>query len=115
MALNASNGCRQAAQWRIERQRVGPNALSRTVRFEPQYGQAMASSGVAFAPAFRTGSDRRPETAGGGAKPDWVSFSRPAAEIRSVVQGVANETMTSIGTPRRASRSWMALRISSTA
>ena len=41
--------------------------------------------------------------AGGGAKPDWRSFSRPAGEIRSVDQGVANDTLvpnhSKFGTP----------------
>ncbi|HYN68610.1 MAG TPA: hypothetical protein VEX41_00175, partial [Candidatus Eisenbacteria bacterium] len=89
----------------MDRQRVGPNALSRTVRDEPQYGQLAGSSMVTGGATLRTDSDRAPVVGGGGAKPDRRSFSRPTAEIRSDVHGVAKDTMTSTGTPSVDSRS----------
>jgi hypothetical protein len=36
IGLNASNGWRHAAQWRIERHCVGPKTLSSVVSAEPQ-------------------------------------------------------------------------------
>ena len=46
MALNCSNGCRQASQKRIDLHAVDPNSDRSVVSVEPQYGHATASGAL---------------------------------------------------------------------
>src|SRR5207244_1458310 len=83
LGLKASEGLRQARQKWVDRHRVGPNALSRTVSSLPQNGHVAAPS---VRPNVASGRKAGPPSPGG-VKPYERRASRPAEVIRSLVQG----------------------------
>src|SRR5439155_2049332 len=99
--LNASNGLRQLRQKWVERQRVGPNALSSTVSTLAQNGHRTAAEG-----RRRVSSGIRTGPPAGGVIPCRARAARPAGVMRSLVQGGAwtnrTWTLTSAATRRTA-------------